>query len=69
MKVSCVELARNYMKRIVNEHNELSGPQKEPNREFLLLQGVRFASRVHKVCFTFKTYPLQNIIDQFESDR
>lgn len=39
------------MKRIVKEHNALSGPDKEPNREFLLFQGVRFASRVHKVRF------------------
>ncbi|XP_050945693.1 protein CHUP1, chloroplastic-like [Cucumis melo] len=48
IKVLCVELARKYMKRIVKEHNALSGPDKEPNREFLLFQGVRFASRVHK---------------------
>ncbi|XP_038906494.1 protein CHUP1, chloroplastic-like isoform X2 [Benincasa hispida] len=48
IKVSCVELARKYMKRIVNEHNALSGPEKEPDREFLLFQGVRFASRIHK---------------------
>lgn len=53
MKISCVELARKYMKRIVSECNALNGAEKEPKREFLLLQGVRFASRVHKVRFTF----------------
>lgn len=53
MKISCVELARKYMKRIVSEYNALNGTEKEPKREFLLLQGVRFASRVHKVRFYF----------------
>lgn len=39
------------MKRVASELDALSGPDKEPNREFLLLQGVRFAFRVHQVCF------------------
>lgn len=37
------------MKRVTKELDAMSGPEKEPNREFLLLQGVRFAFRVHQV--------------------
>lgn len=37
------------MKRVASELDALSGPEKEPNREFILLQGVRFAFRVHQV--------------------
>ncbi|KAJ4960111.1 hypothetical protein NE237_020021 [Protea cynaroides] len=48
IKLSSVQLARKYMKRVASELDALSGPEKEPNREFLLLQGVRFAFRVHQ---------------------
>lgn len=51
IKLSSVQLARKYMKRVSSELDALSGPEKEPNREFLILQGVRFAFRVHQVCF------------------
>ncbi|KAK9133067.1 hypothetical protein Scep_012595 [Stephania cephalantha] len=37
------------MKRVSTELDVLSGPEKEPNREFLILQGVRFTFRVHQV--------------------
>ena len=37
------------MKRVASELDILSGPEKEPTREFLILQGVRFAFRVHQV--------------------
>jgi hypothetical protein len=37
------------MKRVASELDALNGTDKEPNREFLLLQGVRFAFRVHQV--------------------
>jgi len=37
------------MKRVASELDALSGPEKEPAREFLILQGVRFAFRVHQV--------------------
>lgn len=49
IKLSSVQLARKYMKRVASELDAMSGPEKEPNREFLLLQGVRFAFRVHQV--------------------
>ncbi|KAJ4710589.1 Protein CHUP1, chloroplastic [Melia azedarach] len=48
IKLSSVQLARKYMKRVSTELEALSGAEKEPNREFLLLQGVRFAFRVHQ---------------------
>nr|GLL43464.1 protein CHUP1, chloroplastic [Ipomoea trifida] len=48
IKLSSVQLARKYMKRVAVELDALSGPEKEPNREFLVLQGVRFAFRVHQ---------------------
>ncbi|XP_044489797.1 protein CHUP1, chloroplastic [Mangifera indica] len=48
IKLSSVQLARKYMKRVTKELDAMSGPEKEPNREFLLLQGVRFAFRVHQ---------------------
>ena len=36
------------MERVTSELDALQGTDKEPNREFLLLQGVRFAFRVHQ---------------------
>ncbi|KAL9317855.1 hypothetical protein ACSQ67_014372 [Phaseolus vulgaris] len=48
IKLSSVQLANKYMKRVASELDILSGPDKEPNREFLILQGVRFAFRVHQ---------------------
>ncbi|KAF5940239.1 hypothetical protein HYC85_021406 [Camellia sinensis] len=48
IKLSSVQLARKYMKRVATQLDAMSGPEKEPNREFLLLQGVRFAFRVHQ---------------------
>ncbi|KAF5205377.1 Chup1 protein [Thalictrum thalictroides] len=48
IKLSSVQLARKYMIRVAYELDALSGTEKEPNREFLLLQGVRFAFRVHQ---------------------
>ncbi|XP_076956044.1 protein CHUP1, chloroplastic-like isoform X1 [Bidens hawaiensis] len=48
IKLASVQLARKYMKRVASELDALDGPEKEPNREFLVLQGVRFAFRVHQ---------------------
>lgn len=47
--MASVQLANKYMKRVASELDVLEGTEKEPNREFLLLQGVRFAFRVHQV--------------------
>ena len=48
IKLASVQLAKKYMKRVATELDALQGTEKEPNREFLLLQGVRFAFRVHQ---------------------
>ncbi|XP_057765679.1 protein CHUP1, chloroplastic isoform X1 [Salvia miltiorrhiza] len=48
IKLSSVQLARKYMKRVATELDAMNEPEKEPNKEFLLLQGVRFAFRVHQ---------------------
>ena len=47
--MASVQLANKFMKRVASELDALQGTEKEPNREFLLLQGVRFAFRVHQV--------------------
>lgn len=39
------------MKRVASELDALNEPENEPNREFLVLQGVHFAFRVHQVCY------------------
>jgi len=49
IKLSSIQLAKKYMKRVATELDSQGGPEKEPNREFLLLQGIRFAFRVHQV--------------------
>lgn len=51
IKLSSVQLARKYMKRVSTELDAMNEPEKEPNKEFMLLQGVRFAFRVHQVTF------------------
>jgi len=49
IKLASVQLARKYMKRVTSELDAaLNDLDKEPIKEFLLLQGVRFAFRVHQ---------------------
>ncbi|EPS62321.1 hypothetical protein M569_12467, partial [Genlisea aurea] len=48
IKLSSVQLARKYMKRVAAELDAMNEPEKEPNKEFLILQGIRFAFRVHQ---------------------
>ncbi|RHN81420.1 hypothetical protein MtrunA17_Chr1g0198861 [Medicago truncatula] len=55
IKLSSVQLANKYMKRIASEIDTLSGPENEPTREFLILQGVRFSFRVHQFAGGFDT--------------
>ena len=58
IKLSFVQLAKKYMKRVASELDAMSGSEKEPKREFLLLQGVRFAFRVHQVNSNFVPFLL-----------
>ncbi|KAL2324866.1 hypothetical protein Fmac_023924 [Flemingia macrophylla] len=55
IKVSSVQLANKYMKRVASELDMLSSTEKEPTREFLILQGVRFAFSVHQFAGGFDT--------------
>ncbi|CAM6106218.1 unnamed protein product [Calypogeia fissa] len=49
IKVAAVRLAKLYMKRVATELDNLgNNSEREPVREFFLLQGVRFAFRVHQ---------------------
>ncbi|KAL8531893.1 hypothetical protein ACS0TY_008483 [Phlomoides rotata] len=41
------------MKRVASELDAMDEPEKEPIKEFLLLQGVRFAFRVHQFARRF----------------
>lgn len=55
------------MKRVASELDALLGTEKEPNREFLLLQGVRFAFRVHQVKIPNLFSKLSYFTGDFES--
>nr|BAG54845.1 chloroplast unusual positioning 1A [Adiantum capillus-veneris] len=49
IKLATVQLARKYMKRVAAELDaSTASTSQDPQREFLLLQGVRFAFRVHQ---------------------
>jgi hypothetical protein len=61
--LASVQLAKKYMKRVATELDALQGTEKEPNREFLLLQGVRFAFRVHQVYNSATIYVIMVLIN------
>ncbi|KAL9246216.1 hypothetical protein vseg_019779 [Gypsophila vaccaria] len=63
IKLSSVQLAKKYMKRVATELDTLTGPEKEPNREFLLLQGIRFAFRVHQFAGGFDAESMKTFED------
>eukprot|EP01018_Ginkgo_biloba_P030332 Gb_27643 [translate_table: standard] len=48
IKFASLKLAKKYMKRVSVELESMGCSEKEPAQEFLLLQGVRFAFRVHQ---------------------
>ena len=65
IKLATVQLARNYMKRVAGELDaSIASAVQDPQREFLLLQGVRFAFRVHQVInpllFPYTIFPFTN---------
>lgn len=51
IKFASVKLAKNYMKRVANELQVMGALNKDPALEYMLLQGVRFAFRIHQVNF------------------
>lgn len=64
IKLASVQLARKYMKRVTSELDAASNsPDKEPIREFLLLQGVRFAFRVHQFAGGFDAESMRSFED------
>ncbi|KAK1406343.1 hypothetical protein QVD17_41637 [Tagetes erecta] len=48
MKLVFVQLTRKYIKRVASETNALDGLNKEPNIEFLVLQGLCFVFYAHQ---------------------
>ncbi|XP_034597320.1 protein CHUP1, chloroplastic isoform X1 [Setaria viridis] len=76
IKLACVNLAKQYMTRVVSEIDGLSGARneekketalfrrlKEQNREVLLHQGVRFAFRVHQFAGGFTAESLDTFVE------
>ncbi|KAJ7570171.1 hypothetical protein O6H91_01G108800 [Diphasiastrum complanatum] len=60
IKLASVKLARQYMKRVLSELGAIGDTsEKEPLKEFLLLQGVRFAFRVHQFAGGFDAESMQ----------
>lgn len=50
IKLGSVKLAKKYMKRVAMELQVKSALEKDPAMDYMLLQGVRFAFRIHQVC-------------------
>lgn len=50
IKLGSVRLAKLYMKRVAMELHSKAGLEKDPAMDYMLLQGVRFAFRIHQVC-------------------
>lgn len=64
IKFACVQLARKYMARVALELDDIANiSENEPIREFLLLQGVRFAFRVHQFAGGFDAESMQAFED------
>ncbi|KAH9309497.1 hypothetical protein KI387_037408, partial [Taxus chinensis] len=55
IKFASVKLAKKYMKRVAIELESMGSCEKELTQEFLMLQGVRFAFRVHQFAGGFDT--------------
>jgi hypothetical protein len=52
IKFGSVKLAKKYMKRVATEIQSKAAAalEKDPALDYMLLQGVRFAFRIHQVC-------------------
>lgn len=50
IKFGSVKLAKMYMKRAAMELQSKAALEKDPAMDYMLLQGVRFAFRIHQVC-------------------
>lgn len=50
IKFGSVKLAKVYMKRVAAELQSKEPLDKDTSMDYMLLQGVRFAFRIHQVC-------------------
>lgn len=50
IKFGSVKLAKVYMKRVAAELQSKGPLDKDTSMDYMLLQGVRFAFRIHQVC-------------------
>lgn len=50
IKFGSVKLAKKYMKRVATELQAKGASEKDSALDYMLLQGVRFAFRIHQVC-------------------
>ena len=68
IKFASVKLAKKYMKRVAMELQVMGASNKDPALEYMLLQGVRFAFRIHQVkyqllyCSTFNFFPVVVVV-------
>lgn len=51
IKIGSVKLAKKYMKRVAMELQAKGASEKDSAMDYMLLQGVRFAFRIHQVCY------------------
>ncbi|KAJ1694968.1 hypothetical protein LUZ63_011666 [Rhynchospora breviuscula] len=65
IKFASVKLAKKYMKRVANELQVMGALNKDPALEYMLLQGVRFAFRIHQFAGGFDA----ETMDAFEELR
>lgn len=49
IKFGSVKLAKKYMKRVTTELHTKGTSEKDSSMDYMLLQGVRFAFRIHHV--------------------
>ncbi len=67
IKQESVKLARLYINKVLFEVDHVEeNAHKEPMQEFILLQGVRFAFRVHQVNHSFSCEILESFWLQIE---
>ncbi|GAB2220334.1 hypothetical protein Drorol1_Dr00007979 [Drosera rotundifolia] len=59
VKLGSVKLAKKYMKRVAIELQSRASSDKDPGTDYMLLQGVRFAFRIHQFAGGFDAETMQ----------
>lgn len=62
IKLVSVKLAKMYMKRVAMELQTKAAAEKDPSMDYMLLQGVRFAFRIHQVHPVLSCHPYTFIL-------